>query len=97
MNDRGPIKVKEITFAQTERVEAHAKQIEEFMEDIFGLMPGEYFITDESDIRDFTELGSSDTSGIWERINRVFGVGPEVGSGRVVDILDAIARTKNVQ
>ena len=97
VSDRRPIKSRKITYAQTDRIEAYAKLAEEFMEDIFDLMPGEYFITDESDIRDFTELGSSDTSAIWKRIDEVFGVASDVVSGRLVDVLDAITRSRNVQ
>lgn len=71
---RGRFKGKKITFASTARVEEFAQVASEFMGEIFDLLPGEYAISDESDIRDFTEFGSSDTFHIWTRIKEVYGV-----------------------
>lgn len=60
---------------------------------VFDLEPGEYLITDESDVRDFTEMGSSDTSEIWKRIDEVYGiVSADVRSGRLVDIFMEVAQ-----
>ena len=95
---RGRFKGKKITFASTERIEEYAQIASEFMEEIFELLPGDYAISDESDVRDFTEMGSSDTSEVWARINEVYGVPQsDVGSGRFVAIFAAIARRRNIQ
>ena len=95
---RGRFKGKKITFASTERIEEYAQIASEFMEEIFELLPGDYAISDESDVRDFTEMGSSDTSEVWTRISEVYGVAQsDVGSGRFVDIFAAIARRRNIQ
>jgi hypothetical protein len=95
---RGRFKGKKITFASTARVEEFAQIASEFMGEIFDLSPGQYAISDESDIRDFTEMGSSDTSEIWTRIREVYGVGnSEAASGRLVDIFVEIARRRNPQ
>lgn len=68
------------------------------MERIFDFAPSEYLITDESDVADFIEMGSSDTSKIWQRIDAVYGiVNSEVRSGRLVDIFTQIAERKKQQ
>jgi hypothetical protein len=95
---RGRFKGKKITFASTARVEELAQISSEFMGEIFDLLPGQYAISDESDIRDFTEMGSSDTSEIWTRIKEVYGVGnSDITSSRLVDIFVEIARRRNPQ
>jgi len=95
---RGRFKGKKITFASTERVEEFAQLADEFMEQIFELESGEYAISDESDVLDFTEMGSSDTSEIWKRIGEIYGVSSaDVRSGRLVDILTEITRRRNLQ
>lgn len=92
---RGHFKGKKVTFASQERIEEFTQLADEFMERIFDLEPGEYLITDESDVRDFTEMASSDTSEIWARIDGVYGiVSAEVRSGRLVDIFTEIAQRR---
>jgi len=95
---RGLFKGKKITFASTQRVAEFAQLADEFMEQIFELESGEYVISDESDVRDFTEMGSSDSVAIWKRIGEIYGVaGADVRSGRLVDILTEISRRRNLQ
>ena len=95
---RGRFRGKKVTFASTERIEEFAQLMDDFMEQIFGLEPGEYLITDESDVRDFTEMGSSDSSQIWKRIDKVYGiVSADVRSGRLVDILTEVAQRRSQQ
>lgn len=95
---KGRFKGKKIVFASTERIEELAQIATEFMEEIFDLLPGDYIISDESDVRDFTEMASSDTSGIWTRIKNVYGIEQsDVGSGRLVNIFDEISRRRNIQ
>jgi hypothetical protein len=94
----GRFKGKKITFASTARVEACAQIASEFMEEIFDLVPGQYAISDESDLRDFTEFGSADTSELWMRIEEVYGVdSSDVTCGRLVDIFVEIALRRNPQ
>ena len=89
---------RKITFASTERIEAVAQIAGEFMEGIFELQPGEYVISDEADVRDFTEMASSDTSEIWTRIKGRYGIEEsDVGSGRFPDIFAEVARRRNLQ
>ncbi len=95
---RGRFRGKRITFASTARIEEFAQIASDFMEQIFELWPGDYVISDESDIRDFTELGSSDTSAIWKRISTTYGIErSHVSFERLVDIFAAIARRRNIQ
>lgn len=95
---RGRFKGKTITFASTERIEEFAQLTNDFMEQVFDLEPGEYLITDESDLLDFTDMGSSDTSETWKHINEIYGVAlANVGSERLVNIFTEITRRRNIQ
>jgi hypothetical protein len=95
--EKGPFKGKKVTFAETEGIEAFYEISTEFMEAIFELLPGEYLITDESDISDFTEAGSADSSDIWNRISEVYGIErAEVESERFISIFAEIARRRNL-
>ena len=95
---RGPFKGKKITYASTERIEEFRDIASEFVCEIFDLLPGEYLISDESDLDDFTEIGSSDTSQIWKRITETYGlVLSDVESERLVSIFIQIARRRNLQ
>ena len=95
---RGRFKGRKITYASTERVQEFAQLADDFMEQIFELESGEYVISDESDVLDFTEMGSSDTSEIWKRIDEIYGVtSADVRSGRLVDILTEITRRRSLQ
>ncbi len=95
---RGRLKGQKITYAATDRIDEFRLIASEFMDEIFELMPGEYLISDESDVRDFTDFGSSDTSGIWERIMDVYGFKQsDVDSSSLVNIFAEIARRRNLQ
>ena len=95
---RGRFKGKKITFASTARIEEFTQLADDFMEHVFDFEPGEYLITDESDVLDFTEMASSDTSEIWKRIKENYAVTlTDVGSGRLVNIFAEIARRRNLQ
>ena len=95
---RGRFKAKKITFASTERIEEFARLANDFMGQVFDFLPGEYLISDESDLLDFTEIGSSDTSELWKRITEIYGISmADVGSERFVNIFAEIARRRNLQ
>lgn len=95
---KGTLGRKVITFASTSRVDSLMHISNEFMEAIFDLEPGDYVISDESDLRDFTDFGSSDTAPVWERIKTRYTIEKiDVGSSRLLDILEAIARRKSPQ
>ena len=94
----GRFRGKKITFASTERIEEFRQLASEFMGQVFDFLPGDYVISDESDVLDFTEMGSSDASEIWKRITEVYGVSmADVGSGRLLNIFTEITRRRNLQ
>ena len=79
----------------------------EFMENVFDLLPGDYAITDESTLRDFTDFGSSHTSPAWRRITEGYGPSPaafrhirESGSELVITVdcgITAVAAAARAQ
>jgi hypothetical protein len=65
---------------------------------VFELEPGDYMISDESEVSDFTASGAWDAAATWERIEEIYGIASEdVASGRLVDILAAIVGRRRVQ
>jgi len=95
---RGPLKGKTITYASTDRIEEFRRVADDFMLEIFDLLPGDYLITDESSLRDFNDFGSSETSSIWSRIAKLYAIGrADVPSERLVDIFAEIQARRNLQ
>jgi hypothetical protein len=87
-----------IEFASTSKVEMLAHVANEFMREIFDLEPGSYVISDESDLRDFTDFGVSDTLPLWTRIKTSYAIDKaEVGSERLAEILLAIEQRQHFQ
>ena len=95
---REPLKDKQVTYASTDRVEEFRKLAGDFMMDLFDLPSGDYLITDESSLRDFTEFGTSDTSPLWRRITEIYGIRKaDIPSERLVDIFTEIQARRNTQ
>ena len=68
------------------------------MIEVFDFLPGDYLITDESTLRDFTDFGASDTSQIWSRIAEAYVVEKsDAPSERLVDIFAANQRRRSIQ
>ena len=68
------------------------------MMEVFDFLPGEYLITDESSLRDFTDFASSDTSSIWCRIAKIYRIEKtDVPSERLADIFAEIEKRGNIQ
>lgn len=89
---------KKITFASTEEVEASADVSSEFMSTIFGLDPGDYSMSDESDILDFMPFDERSSDDVWSRIEQIYGVArADVGSGRLVSIFKAVTARRSTQ
>jgi len=89
---------KTITFASTEVVEAFDQIAAEFIRTIFSFEPGDYAISDESDILDFMSFDERDTSDVWRRIEHNYGLTKaDVGSGRLVHIFRAISARRGTQ
>lgn len=95
---RGAFKGKKITYAPTDRLEQFGSLVDDFMIEVFDLLPGDYLITEESSLRDFTDFASSDTSAIWRRITDIYAIErTDVASERLVDIFEEIQRRRNIQ
>jgi hypothetical protein len=87
-----------IEFASTSKVAMLAKVANEFMQEILDLDPGDYVISDESGLRDFTDFGVSDTLPLWKRIKASYAIDKaDVGSERLVDIFLAIEQRQHFQ
>jgi len=87
-----------ITIASTDEVDEHGDIAAEFIRTIFDFEPGEYVISDESDILDFMSFDESDTSDVWRRIERAYGITQaDVGSGRLLQIFKAISGKRGTQ
>jgi hypothetical protein len=92
------MKDKKIEFASSDRIEQFRRIADDFMLEIFDFVPGEYLITDESSLRDFTEFGSSDTARIWSRITKVYAIErTDVPSEKLVDLFAQIEARRNLQ
>ena len=84
--------------APTTRVEAAGELADDFMFEIFDFDAGDYLITDEADLHDYTDVGSSDIEPLWNKITEVYGITSEDSkSTRLVDIFDAISLRANPQ
>jgi hypothetical protein len=89
---------KKITISSTDLVDGYSDMAAHFMSAIFDLDPGDYLITDESDVLDFAPMDESDATDIWRRVETTYGVAPsDVSSGRLVKIFEAIANRQKVQ
>jgi hypothetical protein len=90
--------MKDKKFASSDRIEQFRRIADDFMLEIFDFVPGEYLITDESSLRDFTEFGSSDTAPIWSRITKVYAIErTDVPSEKLVDLFAQIEARRNLQ
>src|SRR5476651_1816836 len=84
-------KGKTVTIASTDVVDTYPQVASAFMSQICDLDPGDYLITDEADVLDFTPFDESDTTEIWARIESTYGITQsDVGSGLLVRIFEAI-------
>ena len=94
---RSTFKGKKVTYAPTDRVEEYRRVAADFMMEVFDFLPGDYLITDESSLRDFTDLASSETSSIWRRITEIYKISrADVSSERLVDIFAEIKKRKSI-
>jgi hypothetical protein len=95
----GPVATeKKFALSPIDLVEAFQEIADRFMLEIFELEPGEYIITDESDIRDFTSFGISDTGPIWRLVVDAYGLSrDDVGSERLVKIFQTISERRRLQ
>lgn len=71
----GQLKGKKIELASTAGVSAFAAIADEFMSRVFGYEPGDYLITDESSLHDFTGVGDMELKDIQQKIRDEYQLG----------------------
>ncbi len=87
----GPLKGKKIEFAPTTGIDRFFEISEEFMKKVFDFGPGEYFISDESSLHDFTGLDEMEFSDIQKRIQDVYDIDvSDIESGNLLEIFKRI-------
>ena len=89
----GPLKGKKIEFAPTTGIDRFFEISEEFMKKIFDFGPGEYLISDESSLYDFTGLDEYDLNDIQKRIRDAYSLDlSEIESGNLLEIFKIIRK-----
>ena len=87
----GPFKGKKIEFAPTTKIDRFFGISNEFMKNIFDFEPGEYLISDESSLYDFTGLDEMHLSDIQKRIQKVYDINvSDIESGNLIEIFKRI-------
>jgi len=93
---RGPFKGKRIEFAPTTGINKLLKISEDFMIKIFGLEPGEYLISDESSLYDFTGLDGMELPDIHKKIQEMYNIDvSDIKSRNLLEIFRRISDSKS--
>ena len=74
MIQRGRFKGKKIEMSRTAGVDLVPEVTEDFMREIFEMEPGDYLISDESELGDFVRVGEETLEAIQRTVHRVYGV-----------------------
>ena len=91
----GPFKGKKIEFAPTTGIDRFFGISSEFMKKIFDFEPGEYLITDESSLHDFTGLDEMELSDIQIRIRDEYRIDvSDIESGNLIEICTRIYKNR---
>lgn len=91
----GPFKGKKIELAPTTGIDMFWDIAEDFMSRIFDFAPGEYLITDESSLFDFTGLDEMEITDIHKKIREVYDLDvSDIRSGNLLEIFMRIHRRK---
>ena len=86
----GPLKGKRIELASTSGIELFEAIAEEFMRRIFEFEAGDYLITDESSLHDFTGVDDMRLSDIQHKIKEAYGT--DVSDLKSVRLLEIFVR-----
>jgi hypothetical protein len=93
---KGPFKGKKIEFARTTGINEFRAISEDFVNRIFGLEPGEYLITDESSLYDFTGIDEMELPGIHKKIQEMYNVDvSDIKSRNLLEIFKRIRDSKS--
>lgn len=89
----GPLKGKKIELAPTTGIDMFWDIAVDFMERIFHFAPGEYLITDESSLWDFTGVDDMEIADVHEKIQKIYDLDvSDLQSGNLLDIFLRIHR-----
>ncbi|MCH7760390.1 hypothetical protein IIA15_03175 [candidate division TA06 bacterium] len=93
--ESGPFKGKKIKFASSTGVDMLIDISEDLMKRIFGFDSGEYLITDESSLQDFTGVDDMELLDIQTKIREVYDLDvSDIEPGNLVEIFMRIHRNK---
>ncbi len=91
----GPFKGKKIRFAPYNGINMFVEISEELMRKIFDFEPGEYLISDESSLYDFTGLDEMRVTDIQKKIQDVYDLDVSaIVSGNLLEIFMRIHHSK---
>jgi hypothetical protein len=91
----GPFKGKKIEFAPTTGIDKFRAISEDFMNRVFGLEPGEYLISDESSLYDFTGLDEMELPDIHKKIQEMYNINvSDIKSRNLLEIFKRISDSK---
>ena len=91
----GPFKGKKIEFAPTTGIDKFRAISEDFMNRVFGLEPGEYLISDESSLYDFTGLDEMELPDINKKIQEMYNINvSDIKSRNLLEIFKRISDSK---
>jgi len=91
----GPFKGNKIEFAPTTGIKKFRAISEDFMNKVFGLEPGEYLISDESNLYDFSGLDEMQLPDIHKKIQEMFNIDvSEIKSRNLLEIFKRISDSK---
>jgi hypothetical protein len=91
----GPLKGKKIEFAPTAGIDRFFEIAEEFMNKIFDFEPGDYLISDESSLHDFTGLDEMELFDIQKKIQDVYDIDvSDIEYGNLLEIFTKINQKK---
>ncbi len=89
----GPFKGKKVQFAPTTGIDMFLEIAEDFMRRIFAFEPGEYLVTDESSLFDFTGVEQMELSDIHQKIQEVYDLDvSDIPSGNLLEIFMRLHR-----
>jgi len=92
----GPFKGKKIEFAPSTEIDKFRAISQDFMNKIFGLELGEYLISDESGLYDFTGLDETQLPDIHKKIQELYNIDvSDIKSRNLLEIFKRIRDNKS--
>lgn len=84
----GPLKGKKIVFASTAGIDVFKDILEDFIKKIFNFDPGDYLVSDESSLHDFTGVDDIELVDIQKKIQDIYNIDvSDIKSGNLLEII----------